>query len=76
MIALLLAQIGAQAVISAIMTLIILGLVFWLLWWLVNYIAIPEPFKTVANAVLAIAAVFLLINVLMSLIGFPLVRWQ
>lgn len=67
-------MIGAGAIVGALFTIAIVGLIFWLLWWLVNYLPIPEPFKTVANAILAVAAVFLLINVLLGLIGVPL-RW-
>lgn len=66
---------SASAVISAVVTVIVLGLVFWLLWWLVNYIAPPEPFRKIANVILAVAAVLLLIGVLMGLAGMPVVRW-
>ena len=66
---------SASAVISAVVTIIILGLVFWLLWWLVGYVGLPEPFRKIANVVLAVAAVLLLIGVLMGLAGMPIVRW-
>ncbi len=62
-------MISLSAVVTVIIYLIVAGLVFWLLWWLVGYIAPPEPFRKVANVVLAIAAVLVIIGVLMSLVG-------
>jgi hypothetical protein len=55
--------------------LVVMGVVFWLLWWLVGYCALPEPFNKICRIVLAIAAVIVIINVLMSLAGHPLIRW-
>lgn len=68
-------MISGEAVISTLVWLVCLGLIFWLLWWLVNYINPPEPFKKVANCILAVAAVIVLINVLMTLGGHPLIHW-
>ena len=61
--------------VSAIIWVIVLGIVFWLLWWLVNYVGLPEPFAKVARVILAVAAVIVLINCLLTLAGHPLVRW-
>ena len=69
-------MIDASLLIHAVVYLIVLGLVFWLLHWLLGQIAIPEPFNKVARVVLAVAAVLVVIGVLMSLIGQPLVRWR
>lgn len=56
-----------------ILTLIVAGLIFGLLWWLVNYVNPPEPFKKLANVILAILAVLVCVGVLLSLIqGVPL----
>jgi len=71
----LLAQISGEALIHGIIFLIILGLIFWLLWWLVGYTAPPEPFNKIIRVVLAIAAVIILINVLLSWTGHPLIKW-
>lgn len=70
-----LAQISGDALVHSILFLIILGVIFGLLWWLVNYIALPEPFGKVLRVILAIAAVVVCINVLLSLAGHPLIRW-
>lgn len=62
-------MISLTAFVGVIVYLIIAGLIFWLLWWLINYIAPPEPFRKVANVILAIAAVLVVIGILLSLVG-------
>lgn len=62
-----------STIVTIIVYIVVAGLVFWLLWWLVNYINPPEPFKKIANVVLAVAAVLVAIGILMSFIGHPLV---
>lgn len=70
-----LAVISGESVVSTLIWLICIGLIFWLLWWLIAYIGLPEPFNKVARVILAVAAVVVLINVLLSLAGHPLIRW-
>lgn len=60
--------------VKVIFQIIVMGLVFWLLWWLIGYVGLPEPFKKIALVILAILAVFFLINLLLSLTGRPIVR--
>lgn len=70
-------MIDVAGLLHVIFWLIIIGGVFWLLWWLVGYIGLPAPFDKVARVILAVVAVFLLINVLLSLVGAPpMVRWR
>jgi hypothetical protein len=64
-------MISLSAVITVIVYLVVAGLIFWLLWWLVNYIAPPEPFRKVANVVLAILGVLVVCSILLSLVGGP-----
>lgn len=70
-----LAQISGDSVIHSLVYLIVIGVVFGLLWWLIAYVALPEPFAKVARVVLAVAAVIILINVLLGMVGHPIVRW-
>jgi hypothetical protein len=63
------------ALVHAVVLLLVVGLVFWLLWWLISYIAPPEPFAKIARCVLAIFGVLILIGVLLSLVGHPVVAW-
>lgn len=72
----LLAQISGDAVIQSLLYLIVIGVVFGLLWWLIGYCSLPAPFDKVARVVLAIAAVIILINILLGMVGHPLFRWR
>jgi hypothetical protein len=69
------AAVSGQGVVNAVIWLIVAGLIFWLLSWLIAYIGLPEPFAKVAKVVLAVAAVLVVINVLLSLAGYSLIRW-
>jgi hypothetical protein len=63
-----------ESIVQVIIYLIVCGAVFWLLWWLVNYCGLPEPFNKFARVFLAVAAVLVLIGILLSLAGHPIVR--
>lgn len=67
-------MIGIDALISLVVYLIVIGLVLWLLWWLIDYCGLPEPFNKVARVVLAVVSVLLLIGVLLSFVGHPILR--
>lgn len=67
--------VSGEGLISMLVWLICVGLVFYLLWWLLGYVALPAPFDKVARVILALVAVIILINVIMSFAGHPLVRW-
>lgn len=69
------AAISGMVLVEAIITIVVVGIVFWLLWWLIGYCGIPEPFNKVARVFLAIAAVLFLINLLLSLVGMPIITW-
>lgn len=71
----LIAAVSGQHIIKGLMTLIVVGLVFWLFWWLISYIGLPEPFGKIARVIVAIAAVFFLINFLLTLAGSPIISW-
>ena len=71
---LMLALASSEQVVSGVIWLVCLGLVFSLLFWLVGYVGMPAPFVKIANAILAIAAVIVLINCIMTLAGHPLVK--
>ncbi len=71
-----LALISGGALINSLVWLICIGLVFYLLFWLIGYIALPEPFSKVIKVILAVAAVIVLINVIMSFAGSPYWRWH
>jgi hypothetical protein len=68
-------MISLSGAVMVILYLLIAGIVFGLLWWLISYINPPEPFKKIANVVLAILAVLVVIGILISLVnGTPIFR--
>jgi hypothetical protein len=69
-------MIEASALVSFLVYIIVIGLVFYLLWWLLAQVGLPEPFNRVARIVLAVVAVLVLINLLLSLVGTPIVKWR
>lgn len=70
-----LAAISGQAMVQAVIWLVIAAVVFWLLNWLIGYIGVGEPFAKVLKVIMAIIAVLICINALMTLAGRPLVSW-
>ncbi len=62
-------MISLTGAVTVFVYLLIAGVVFGLLWWLVQYIAPPEPFRKIANVVLAVLAVLVIIGILLSLVG-------
>ena len=69
-------MITASALMPILIQIIVVGLVLWLLWWLVGYVGLPDPFTKIANVLIAVVAVFFLIDLLMGLTGAPLIRWR
>ena len=70
-------MIDMSNLVSIIMYLLIVGGVCWLLWWLIGFIGLPEPFNKIARVIVAVVAVLLCINLLLSLGGgTPLIRWR
>lgn len=69
-------MISLSALVGVVVGLIIVGLVFWLLKWLVDYCQLGEPFRKIADIVLAVVAVLAIISLLLPLAGGPsLFRW-
>jgi hypothetical protein len=64
-----------SALVNLVVYLMIVGGVCWLLWWLIGFVGLPEPFNKVARAIVAIIAVLMLINLLLSFTGHtPIIR--
>jgi hypothetical protein len=66
------AAINTSELLQAVVWLVVMGIIFGLLWWFIGYAAIPAPFDKVARVVVALAALLIVINVLLSLVGTPL----
>ncbi len=70
-------MIDMGSLIHVLLLLIIVGGICWLLWWLIGYIGLPAPFDKVARVIIAVIAVFFLINVMLSFAGMqPIVRMR
>ena len=69
-------MITASALLPILIQLIVAGLVLWLLWWLVGYVGLPEPFAKIANVLIAVVAVFFLIDIVLGIGGSPIIRWR
>ena len=57
---------------NTIIYLVIVALVFWVIWWFLGYVGVPEPFNKVIRVLLGLAALLVVVNVLLSLIGKPI----
>ena len=69
-------MISLSALVSVLVWLVVVGLICWLAWWLIGYIGLPEPFNKVARVIIAVVAVILLINFLLTLVGVtPLIKF-
>lgn len=58
-----------------VVLVIVIGLIFGLLNYLIDHVRMFEPYRDVARTVLLVAGVLILISILLSLIGYPIVRW-
>lgn len=68
------AAISANSVVNLFIWIVVAGLIFFILNWLIDYAKTPEPFNRVLKVVIAIFAVLVVINALLSLTGNPVVR--
>ena len=70
-----LALISGDQLISTLVTLVIWGVIMYVLWWGLGKIAPPEPFLKIGTVILVLLTVVVLVNILLSLGGHPLIRW-
>ncbi len=72
----LLAAISGEAILMALLTLAVFAIIFAVLWWFLNQYAPPEPFNMVLRFLLALMAVVVVINALLSVIGRGFIVWN
>lgn len=58
--------------VSVLVYLLVWGLILYVLWWGIGKIGLPEPFAKIATVVLVVVTVVVLINLLLSFTGTPL----
>ncbi len=62
-------MIAGGGLISLLVTLVILGLIFYAIWWFLGYIGLPAPFDKVARVIVALVALIVVIDILLSING-------
>lgn len=67
-------MISLSSIVGVILYLIVGGLIYWLLTLLIDAIPLPDPFQKVAKVALLVLAVLFIINLLLGLVGNPIVR--
>lgn len=68
--------VAVGGLLNFVVYIIVVGLVFWLLWWLISYVGLPDPFAKIAKVILAVIAVLICINILLGMIGSPIVAFR
>lgn len=63
------AAVSGSGIFKSLITIIGVGLVAWVLWWLIDYLKLPEPINKIARALVAIAVVVFLIDVILKITG-------
>jgi hypothetical protein len=69
------ALISGEQLLNALVVLVIWGVIMWVLWWGLHKIAPPEPWLKVGTVILVIITVVVLVNLLLGLIGKPIIHW-
>lgn len=68
-------MISIDQVVQVVVYLVVVGAIFGLLYWVIDFAGIPEPFNKSGKVFLAVCGVLLLIGLILSLIGHPVVRF-
>lgn len=66
------ASFSIGGLVGMLVWIIVIGLIFYLLWWLISYVGLPQPFDKIARIIIAVVAVIIIINFLLTLAGSPM----
>lgn len=69
------AAIAASGLLGLLIQLVVAGLIFYLIVWFVNWLALPAPFGKILQALVGLAAIVFLVNLLMSVGGRGFIVW-
>jgi hypothetical protein len=67
-------MITSAALLSVVIWVIVIGLIYGLVDWFLKYVALAEPFNKWAHVIAAGVAVFLVVNLLLTLVGYPIIK--
>jgi hypothetical protein len=59
--------------VSLVIYVVIIALVFWAVLWFIGYVGIPEPFNKVAKVIVGVVALLVVVNLLLTMAGHPLI---
>jgi hypothetical protein len=68
-------MIEGSALVKAFFYLVIWALIFAVLYWVTGQMSLGPPWDKAIKVLLALGAALVLINLLLGLIGTPLIRW-
>lgn len=71
----LVAMVSGEQLLNALLYVVIWGAIMWVLWWGLEKIAPQEPWKKVGNVALVLITVVVLVNILLGLVGRPIIQW-
>jgi hypothetical protein len=60
--------------INLLVTLLILCLVFGVVWWIISIIPLPDPFKKIAQVLIAVIVLIMLLSLLFGGMNLPTLR--
>ena len=69
-------SVSIDGLVEVIVYLVIVGLIFWVVWWFVGYVGVPEPFNKVIRVVMGLFALLIVISLLLSMLGHPIVNFR
>jgi len=72
---LMLAAISGDTLINALVQLVIWGIILYVCWWGLGKIAPQEPFMKIGTVILVLLTVLVLVNILLSIAGRPIVKF-
>lgn len=71
----LISLISGEQLLNVLFVLVIWGVILFVLWWGLHKIAPPEPWLKVGTVILVLVTVLVLVNILLGLVGHPLIAW-
>lgn len=66
--------ITGSLLINVLLWLVIAGVIFFVINWFIGYVGIPEPFNKVIKVVVGLIALIIVINALLSLVGYNFIH--
>ncbi len=67
--------ISGEPLLNALFVLVIWACIIGAIWWGWNYVHPPEPWFKVGTVILVLLTVVVLVNILLGLLGHPLVKF-